>query len=96
MQVKQKSTTIIQFLLFFFNEHRFKTIKLTSGTSLKDFEIIISIGVFKLYTMVQVLKNSNVFILSSVVSNSSKHLMRGLPNVGDALAYRAGILVYKI
>ena len=61
-----------------------------------DFEIIIGIGVLTTYTMVQVLKNSTAFVRSFVVSNSSKHLTRGLPNVGDSLTYRAGILIYDI
>ena len=86
----------IYFWFFFFNEHRFKIIKLTSGSPFKDFETIIDIGVLTLYTMVQVLKNSTAFIISFVVSNSSKHLTRGLPNIGDTLVYRAGILIYDI
>ena len=49
-----------------------------------------------MYTMVQVLKNITAFILFFVVSNSSKQMTRGLPNIGDALIYRAGILIYDV
>ena len=45
--------------------------------------------------MVQVLKKSTAFILSFVISNSSKHMTRGLPSP-DALVYRAATLIYDI
>ena len=46
--------------------------------------------------MVLVLKNSTALILTFKVSNSSTHLTRVFPNLGDTLVYRAGILIYHI
>ena len=42
------------------------------------------------------LKSSTAFILSFVVSHSSKNLTRGLQNIGDVLIYRTGMLNYDI
>ena len=81
---------------FFFSISIDSKLESSPRTPFKNFEITIGIGVMTLYKMMQVLKNSTAFILSFVFSNFSKHFTRGLPNVGDALIYRAGILIYEI
>ena len=81
---------------FFFSISIDSKLESSPRTPFKNFEITIDIGVMTLYKMMQVLKNSTAFILSFVFSNFSKHFTRGLPNVGDALIYRAGILIYEI